>query len=227
MTPNVSFALLDAAVIAGRGEQPAVAGWTHARLLEEVAAIGGVLRHLGVGPGVPTLIRLADDVDAIVAALATARVGGVGGPPTTRGCRSCSPTTEQGCRRTGDCVLVRGGDVAAPDLDWAVMLRAGRTDPAACEVMEPGCGVLPGADAWPSRSPSSRPRGRRTSRPRCAPCCRSRLGESIRRERTRNEHAPRRPGRHRVGARTSSSSGGSGCDSTDGSDLRGRGPGDG
>ena len=48
MTTNVSFALLDAAVIAGRGEDPVVGEMTHARLLEEVAALGGVLHHLGV-----------------------------------------------------------------------------------------------------------------------------------------------------------------------------------
>jgi len=33
--------------------------------------------------------------------------------------------------------LVRGAAVAEPDLDWAVMLRAGRTDPAAAELLDP------------------------------------------------------------------------------------------
>jgi hypothetical protein len=28
--------------------------------------------------------------------------------------------------------------VAEPDLDWVVMIRAGRTDPAAAEVLDPG-----------------------------------------------------------------------------------------
>ncbi len=77
----MSFALLDAAVIAGRWEDACLVGngrtWTHARLLEEVAALGGVLRHLGVGPGVPCVLDLQDDTDAVVAALATARVGGM------------------------------------------------------------------------------------------------------------------------------------------------------
>ena len=49
---------------------------THARLLEEAAALGGVLRHLGVRPGVPVVIDLEDDLDAVVAALAAARIGG-------------------------------------------------------------------------------------------------------------------------------------------------------
>ena len=54
MTPNVCFALLDAAVIGGTGRGAGACDrMTHARLLEEVAALGGVLRHLGVGVGVP------------------------------------------------------------------------------------------------------------------------------------------------------------------------------
>ena len=37
--------------------------------------------------------------------------------------------------------LVRGagrGPVEEPDLDWVVMIRAGRTDPASVEVLDPG-----------------------------------------------------------------------------------------
>ncbi len=30
-----------------------------------------------------------------------------------------------------------GSAVAEPDLDWVVMIRAGRTDPAGCEVLAP------------------------------------------------------------------------------------------
>src|SRR3954447_23337220 len=77
MVTNVSYALLDAAVIAGRGEDPVLARTTHARLLEEVAALGGVLRHLGVGVGAPVVVDLDDNQDAVVAALAIARIGGV------------------------------------------------------------------------------------------------------------------------------------------------------
>ena len=51
MTPNVSFAFLDAAIIRGRADDPVVGTMTHARLLEEVAALAGVLWHLGVRPG--------------------------------------------------------------------------------------------------------------------------------------------------------------------------------
>lgn len=143
MVTNVSFALLDAAVIAGRGEDPVVGSWTHARLLEEVAAIGGVLRHLGVTPGVPVVVDLDDDEDAVVAALATARIGGV----VTTVDDPDAPVVVTGAGSTlsghGRVRLVRGGSVTEPDLDWTVMLRAGRTDPAAVEVLEPDAAYSP------------------------------------------------------------------------------------
>lgn len=137
MTTNVSFALLDAAVIGGRGDEPAVGSMTHARLLEEVAAVGGVLRALGVGPGVPVVIELADDQDAVVAALAVARVGGV----VTTAHTPEAPVVLVGQGSTvpaGRQRVVRGDDVREPDLEWSQMVRAGRTDPAGCEEMAGG-----------------------------------------------------------------------------------------
>jgi hypothetical protein len=143
MTPNVCFVLLDAAVIGGRAEDPVVPPMTHARLLEEAAALGGVLKHLGAGAGLPVVIDLEDDLDAVLAALATARIGGV---VTTRDdpaapvvlTSSASPAVASGQTR-----LVRGEDVREPDLEWGVMMRAGRTDPAACEVLDPGAAYSP------------------------------------------------------------------------------------
>src|SRR3954465_4260917 len=118
MVTNVSYALLDAAVIAGRGEDPVLPTTTHARLLEEVAALGGVLRHLGIGVGAPVVIHLDDDEDAVLAALAPARIGGVvtsrddpGAPVVLVGPDSTLP-------RDGRTRLVRGGAVSDPDLDW-------------------------------------------------------------------------------------------------------------
>jgi hypothetical protein len=138
MTPNVSFALLDAAVIGGRADEQVVPRMTHARLLEEVAALGGVLVSLGVGVGVPVVIDLESDLDAIVAALATARVGGrvstrdvPEAPVALVGSGSALPA--EGRNR-----IVRGSDVHEPDLEWGAMIRAGRTDPASCAVLEPG-----------------------------------------------------------------------------------------
>ena len=143
MTPNVSFALLDAAVIGGRGEEPVVDAMTHARLLEEVAALGGVLRHLGVGVAVPVVVDVESDLEAVVAALAAARVGGV---VTTEDHAdapvvvvSSGSDVSAGDRNR----IVRGDDVQEPDLEWSAMIRAGRTDPAACEVLDPGAAYSP------------------------------------------------------------------------------------
>jgi acyl-CoA synthetase (AMP-forming)/AMP-acid ligase II len=145
MVTNVSFALLDAAIVAGHGEDPVVGTTTHARLLEEVAALGGVLRHLGVAPGVPVLVDLPEDEDAVVAALAVARIGGVVTTPSAdleeapvALVAADSPVTADGRVR-----LVRGGPVTDPDLDWDVMIRAGRSDPAATEVLDPGAAYSP------------------------------------------------------------------------------------
>ena len=153
MTPNVCYALLDAAIIGGRGEEPVVVAgtrvWSHARLLEEVAALGGVLRHLGVGVAVRCVVDLepgaASDLDAVVSALAIARLGGVvttqpdaSAPVVVTAASSPAPEGQQR--------LVRGEPgtpVPEPDLDWVVMIRAGRTDPAACEVLTPGAPYSP------------------------------------------------------------------------------------
>ncbi len=113
--------------------------WSHARLLEEVAALGGVLRHLGVGHGVPCVLDLRDDTDAVVAALATARVGGVVTTQDHPDAPVVLVTEGSQVAADGRVRLVRAADgqVAEPDLDWVVMIRAGRTDPAAAEVLDP------------------------------------------------------------------------------------------
>lgn len=148
MIVNVSYALLDAPVIAGRGEALVLPGMTHARLLEEVAAIGGGLRHLGVEQGRKVPIDLEEDTDAIVAALAVARIGGVvarepaGATPVVVVCPASALRPDPGGIR-----LVRGGpgnpSGTDPDLDWDVLVRAGRTDPAACEVLDKGSAYSP------------------------------------------------------------------------------------
>lgn len=144
MTTNVSYALLDAPVIHGLGEEPVIQGMTHARLLEEVAALGGVLHHLGVTVAVPVVVDLEPDLEAVVAALATARIGGV----VTTEDHPDAPVvvTSPGSQipAEGRVRLVHGTDVGEPDLDWTLMIRAGRTDPAACEVLEPGAAYSTG-----------------------------------------------------------------------------------
>jgi hypothetical protein len=137
MVTNVSFVLLDTPVIAGGGEDAAIGTMTTARLLEEVAALGGVLHHLGVTIGVPVLVDLDDDRDAVVAALATARIGGVVTTVDSEAVPVVLVSEGSSVSGEGRSRLVRGATVTEPDLDWDVMIRAGRTDPAACEVLDP------------------------------------------------------------------------------------------
>jgi hypothetical protein len=143
MVTNVSFALLDTPIIAGRGEEAAVGTMTHARLLEEVASIGGVLRHLGVTPGAPVVVDLADDADAVVAALAIARIGGVVTTSENPAAPVVVVSSGSAVPGEGRVRLVRGEPVTEPDLDWGVMIRAGRTDPAAVEVLDPDSAYSP------------------------------------------------------------------------------------
>jgi hypothetical protein len=143
MVTNVSFALLDGPVIAGRGEDPVVGTLTHARLLEEVAALGGVLAHLGVAAGVPVVVDLADDDDAVVAALAATRIGGVVSTADDPAAPVVLVSAGSSAPADGRVRIVRGESVADPDLEWDAMIRAGRTDPAACEVLDPDAAYSP------------------------------------------------------------------------------------
>jgi len=143
MTHNVSFALLDAAVVAGRADEPVVDDWAHTQLLEESAALGGVLRHLGVGPGVPVVILPDDDIDAVVAAMATARIGGVVTTADDPAAPVVIGTVGSAPPAAGRHRLLRGADVAETDLEWSVMLRAGRSDPAGAEPLAPEAAYSP------------------------------------------------------------------------------------
>lgn len=153
--PNVSFALLDDAVIRGRADEPLLRteqrDWSHARLLEEVAAIGGVLGHLGAGPGSTVLLDLGSehDLEAVVAALATARIGGVvargAGEAAVVVCSVGSASVTSGEVPRLACGTAER-PVAEPDLDWSTMLRAGRTDPAGPAVLRPTAPYSPERD---------------------------------------------------------------------------------
>lgn len=143
MTPNVCFALLDAAVIAGRSDEPVVGPMTHARLLEEVAALGGVLVALGVKPGDPVVVDLASDLEAVVGALAVARVGGVLSTVDRPEAQVVLVSAGSEVPAAGRNRVVHGDGVVEPDLEWGAIIRAGRTDPAACAVLDPGAAYSP------------------------------------------------------------------------------------
>jgi propionyl-CoA synthetase len=86
-TLNTCYNALDRHVVQGRADQPAlihdspVTGTTttlsYAQLLERVAAFAGALRALGVGKGDRVVIYMPMIPEAVVAMLATARLGAV------------------------------------------------------------------------------------------------------------------------------------------------------
>ncbi|MGZ5400639.1 MAG: AMP-binding protein [Nocardioides sp.] len=159
MSPTC-FDALDRHVIAGHADRVALRApgrdWTRAQLLEEVAAFGGVLQHCGVSAGDRVVVALPAGVDAVVAVLACARIGAThalaGGTGTVLLTASTVPTALAGA--DAEVVLVKqvpGAEVElrdGRDYDWDVVMRAGRTDPAAC--LE-GAEVMPYDDqtrAW-------------------------------------------------------------------------------
>lgn len=122
-TLNLCFNALDRHVIHGRadtlalGDEPPM---TFARLLEEVAAFGGVLRAFGAGPGDRVVTGLPPGRDGLVALLASLRIGAV---------HVLDPDAADTVVLPG-ASLRRGAE--GEDLEWEVVLRAGRTDPAPC-----------------------------------------------------------------------------------------------
>jgi acyl-CoA synthetase (AMP-forming)/AMP-acid ligase II len=156
-TLNLCFNALDRHVVRGLAEEVALrvdrftAGRTEhtfARLLEEVAAFGGVLRAFGVGPRERVLSRLPMGLHGLVAALATARVGAVHvlceryddpvGPlaahrPAVVLAQGSDSQLAEALRTSGvgTRAAVWTGDLPdGQELQWDVVLRAGRTDPA-------------------------------------------------------------------------------------------------
>ena len=156
-TLNLCFNALDRHVVRGLADEVALrvdrftAGRTEltfARLLEEVAAFGGVLRAFGVGPGERVLSRMPMGSHGLVAALATARVGGIhvvsdpyddpAAPlathrPAVVVAESSDAMLAEALAAVGarpDAAIWRGGPPVGHDLEWDVLMRAGRTDPA-------------------------------------------------------------------------------------------------
>jgi acyl-coenzyme A synthetase/AMP-(fatty) acid ligase len=170
-TLNLSYQLLDRPVVTGAADDLVLVDvrgqWSHARLLELVAAFGGVLAGFGVTPGDRVLVDLPDGVDAVVALLASARVGAVSVKPpaglsddelgmvvvsSTPGVvvtdRPGLPAAEEVA------VVTTHREPAAGAVDWAVVMKAGRTDPAgATDVPSDAASALvwPRGDDHPAR----------------------------------------------------------------------------
>jgi propionyl-CoA synthetase len=156
-TLNLCFNALDRHVVHGLADEVALrvdrytAGRTEltfARLLEEVGAFGGVLRAFGVGPGERVLSRLPMGIESLVVALATARLGGVhviSDPYADPVALLATHRPAVALADASDVALVsalaaatdppratiwRGQPPDGHELEWDVLMRAGRTDPA-------------------------------------------------------------------------------------------------
>ena len=171
-TLNVAFQLLDRAVVAGASDTTVLDDETgevsHAGLLELVAAFAGVLRGFGVVPGDRVVVELAGGREAVVALLATARIGAAGvtvpvGLPEPERVHIVSSTRPRVVVTADDEVMTDvlsrcdhqpGAVVAtgatAPEshaVPWDVVIRAGRSDPAAAVELRPGS---PSVLLWPA-----------------------------------------------------------------------------
>jgi propionyl-CoA synthetase len=171
-TLNVTFQLLDRAVVAGASDATVLKDdsgeVSHATLLERVAAFGGVLRGFGVVPGDRVLVELAAGRHAVVALLATARIGAAGvtvpaGLPEPEMVRVVGATRPRmvvtaddevmarvlaQCAHRPGAVVTTGEPASGSDsLPWETVQRAGRTDPApAAELFAGSPSVL----LWPA-----------------------------------------------------------------------------
>ncbi len=134
-TLNLCYNALDRQVIRGRAGDPALVTplgvCDFATVLEEVAALAGTLRALGVDRGHPVRIRLADPADALVAELACLRIGAVAGDVSDPVALLTSGEADEPSARVR---VLRGPASVDPerDVDWALAVKAGREDPAGC-----------------------------------------------------------------------------------------------
>ena len=133
-TLNLCFNALDLQVIRGRATEIAVVDgerqFDFASMLEQVSALAGVLKALGVAVGEGVVERLADPMDRVLLVLAASRVGAVLGAPEPRLLASSSAEDDAGAAVR----LLRGVEVRdeTRDLAWEQAVKAGREDPAAC-----------------------------------------------------------------------------------------------
>ncbi|GAB3083708.1 AMP-binding protein [Nocardioides zeae] len=158
---NLAYDALDLHVIRGRAEAPAVSTpdreVDYATVLEEVGALAGAMRALGVAPGASVLVALADEYDELLAFLAALRLRAVPvlvervhaavEPEAAPAAHLPSAATLAvrhrphlvvsavpwpGHVHRPAAVLYRGPEPQDPETEvaWELALRAGRTDPA-------------------------------------------------------------------------------------------------
>ena len=166
---NLCYNAIDRHVVAGRSdecvlvadEQGRVRTWTYAGLLEDVAALAGALRFLGVAEGSAVPLLLPPGPELLQALLAAWRLGAVAyvlppgseaaevaeslvalAPPVLLTAADAPWTEALSTAATrgvvpGSVVVrsVPGAETTLTeprDLDWGFVVRAGRQDPAPC-----------------------------------------------------------------------------------------------
>lgn len=146
-TLNACYNALDRHVIRGRAEEVALAldsrSWTYAELLTHVGAFAGVLRAFGTGIGDTVATEPLPVFEAVVVTLAASRLGAVVEhtddlAPHVATARVLVAATDPGLD-AGEVPVVTVDD--STELSWALVMRAGRTDPAGCADV-PGDAVL-------------------------------------------------------------------------------------
>ena len=118
--PSLGFDLLDRHVVAGRADDMACSDATgtlsYAQLLEQVAALAGGLRAIGLGTGDEVEVRVGPGNLRVQVVCACIRLGAVPG-------------------ERGDVRIVEGAAGATvhtvdDEFDLSLVLRVGKTDPA-------------------------------------------------------------------------------------------------
>jgi hypothetical protein len=168
-TLNLCFNALDRHVVRGQADELALrvdrytAGrseHTFAQLLEGVAAFGGVLKAFGVAPGGCVLSRLPMGLHGLVAALATTRLGALHilcapyddpvaplashrpAVVLAEGSDSLLADALGAADGSPSPAIWRGRPPEGQELEWDVVLRAGRTDPAATAEVPESAGAF-------------------------------------------------------------------------------------
>lgn len=151
-TLNLAYNAVDLQVIRGRAAEPAVTGpvtLDFAGLLEQVGALAGAVRGLGVQPGHHVGAQLCDPHRELLVLLATARVGATfvaldegSGNARLEEFRPhlvVADTVPEFTEHVPSAVIVTDGEPVdeTRDLGWEIALKAGRTDPAGCADLTP------------------------------------------------------------------------------------------
>lgn len=127
-TLNACFVALDRQVVRGRSSDLAVGEETFAVLVELVGALAGALQGWGAAPGTRVLLDVAAEREAVLLALACARLGAV----VVTAQADHLDVVRQGAEPVVVASDRAGAGVLLNDVAWDLTLKAGRTDPAGC-----------------------------------------------------------------------------------------------